>query len=727
MVKSILPLVTVLAGVTGVMTSDAGETNVYRIVRGADWVPVNFLRSVEPGGAFDFSQMGFVDAPAGKHGWLKVRDGHFAFEDSLDVRRRFSGPSLLHEAMCPPVEEADAIADRLVRLGYNSVRVIGWDATLAMGPGYWDADYDRTQYLPEKIDRFDRFMAACFQRGVYATIDICGNRHFKWGDATETCGHDPKSLMINPDYRALCLFDEKAYQDLCDYTRKFFTHRNPYTGRTYAEEKGIPLVSPMSEQLVSERFELFKGHSSLDAAWQDWVRRGRQEDPEYFKDVVGDLSDLSKLPSLNSGVLYRFEAELERRFFTRFRTFLREELGVKALLSDMDVREGNIFRMSVAEDLYDCTDVHLYNSHPDFANGMISCGGQDPATTEWLGGIGCAFQRLAKCPLTFREWDYCYPSRFRVCAGLLVGSAAGLQEYDGIWRFCWDLPWGDNCRQYADGCHQPMNATSILTDPLGVASERLTSLLFLRGDVPPLPEPGLALRLRAEDRFRRNWRSVSYNKCPTAALWRMKACQVIGGKAPEGWKEISFDDLERAGQDLSLLPVKLDPNPVVRRDFTNRVLTVTTRRTAAGFAYPTSGRVKAGPFSFILGGSHAAVFATSVDAEPTALEEAKRILVMHLTDAQAEGCEFTDETRTLMTKRSDGLPLVATGTAKIRLDLRNPGAYTVWALDLSGRRIERVPTCTRFGALAFLASVRGSDGTARIAYEVVRDTVSLRK
>src|SRR6185369_4753198 len=38
------------------------------IVAGADWLPLKLDLDVEPGSALDFSKMGLLDAPAGKHG-----------------------------------------------------------------------------------------------------------------------------------------------------------------------------------------------------------------------------------------------------------------------------------------------------------------------------------------------------------------------------------------------------------------------------------------------------------------------------------------------------------------------------------------------------------------------------------------------------------------------------------------------------------------------------------
>jgi hypothetical protein len=59
------------------------------------------------------------------------------------------------------------------------------------------------------------------------------------------------------------------------------------------------------------------------------------------------------------------------------------------------------------------------------------------------------------------------------------------------------------------------------------------------------------------------------------------------------------------------------------------------------------------------------------------------------------------------------------GTADIALAIDNLEACEVWGLDMSGKRLERIPAAARNGKLAFTASVKGLNG-ARMYYEIVR-------
>lgn len=75
-------------------------------------------------GAMDFSSL--LDAPAGKYGHVKVRDGHFYFENGKRIR--FFGFNFPARSNMPDHETAEALADSLAALGVNVVRIHAADA-----------------------------------------------------------------------------------------------------------------------------------------------------------------------------------------------------------------------------------------------------------------------------------------------------------------------------------------------------------------------------------------------------------------------------------------------------------------------------------------------------------------------------------------------------------------------------------------------------------------------
>ena len=697
----------------------------YTVRRGTDWIPVECKKSIVKGSALDFSEMGLADAPAGKHGWLKVVDGHFVFEDSPKRRQRFSGPNLCFEGCCPPEDLTEELADRIVRLGYNTIRVHHHETTLSMGDKGWNGLYDWHVFAPEKIARFDRFMAACFKRGIYVTTDLFVSRIVLWKDVGEKLGNK-EDAWVNPRnlYKALVMLDEVAYKDWCAWARLFLTHRNPHTGRTYAEEPGMPLLVLVNENCIGPVWSVLRTHPLFIAEWKRWLAEERAKDPGFLEGVTDDLTS-DKAPAAGTSPFFHFTAHLEAKFFTRASKFLREELGVKALLTSQNNggREPPLQR--VREKLYDYSDAHHYDEHPIWDSYLRHAGAPkfyltrqrdcNPILDRWVGGNSGAFTRLVNKPIVFTESDHVYPARYRVAYGLTMGAISAQQEYDGIWRFGWTMNWNEKCRELRDEVRVPPQYFDMLSDPLGLATERLVTLSFLRRDVPALAEPGLAVRL--DKRYFGRDVGKNFNPLfPVHYACDRKIAACVDAPVPAGWKEIGADAIIAATNGL---PVAADPNRALVYDGDAQNMRLATKRTCAAFAFKEAGRVEAGPLAFTLDRAFALVSASSVDVKPTPLASAKRILVMHLTNLQAEGSVFSDDTFRYFMKKGVAA-VVADGVANIELALKRPETYSVWALDTAGNRMGKVASTVKDGRLSFTARVKGPDGKARFLYEVVR-------
>lgn len=123
------------------------------------------------------------------------------------------------------------------------------------------------------------------------------------------------------------------------------------------------------------------------------------------------------------------------------------------------------------------------------------------------------------------------------------------------------------------------------------------------------------------------------------------------------------------------------------------------------------------PLRLCVENNPATVFATSLDGAP--LETSSRILVTHLTDAQAEGNVFADRARSILLKWGKGRTLVRNGASRVSLALDDPNTCEVWGLATDGTRVERVPAAAENGRLSFTADVDSGRG-ARMFYEIAR-------
>ena len=77
-------------------------------------------------GAMNFSNL--LDAPAGKHGFIRAEKGHLYFEDG--VRGKFIGFNMPTRASMPDHETAEILSARLASMGVNVIRLHAIDALI---------------------------------------------------------------------------------------------------------------------------------------------------------------------------------------------------------------------------------------------------------------------------------------------------------------------------------------------------------------------------------------------------------------------------------------------------------------------------------------------------------------------------------------------------------------------------------------------------------------------
>lgn len=663
---------------------------------GDDWIPLVHYKDIVPGSALDFSTQGLQDAPAGKFGWLKNENGHFAFERRPGVRQRFYGGNICGPALFIDHKFADQIATRLVRLGYNAVRIHHFDTA----DGVIKGAADGLAFNAAQMDRLDYFLAKLFERGIYVTLDLYTLRPVTW----RAISIDRDGVVDKQIYKNLVLLHEPAYQNWLAFARNLMTHVNPYTGRAYKDEPGIPLVSLINEgPLAFWDWWGFRSESVVKAEWEKWLAARRARDADFAK----GLDDVSRLEVWDPFAI-AFMSDLERRFLKRQQTDLKEGLGVKALLTNQNCGPQYPTRIPVREEAYDYVDEHSYVDHPSHPYGgeskPIKIANRNPVLQDGLPGSGKAFVRVAGKPFTVSEWNYCAPGRYRGAGGILTGALAALQDWSAIWNFCYS----SGVESMWDKWGVPIIFETAM-DPLALASERALITLFLRGDLEPLAD-GVAVRVTKNDCFPAKGGVLS-----AAPKWMDVAWQTRIGMfahdAPGFPKTVDLKDCRESAAP----PVATVPNPSVAFDRVHGTFRVATMKTAGGFA--TRGAVRAGAIAFDVGDVPATVWATSLDGHP--ITESRRILVSHLTDVQADGATYADRERTLVFGFGWNPVIVRNGRAKIGLALDDALGYEVWALATDGRRVEKVPCEVRKGRLYFTANVKGSAG-ARMLYEVAK-------
>ncbi|MCZ7637829.1 MAG: hypothetical protein M5U12_18415 [Verrucomicrobia bacterium] len=725
------------------------------LTAGPDWIPLQPELDIEPGSALDFSTMGMVDAPAGKHGWVIVnRAGHFAFESSPEVSRRFYGVNLCFGAHYMSKEEADRLAERLVRLGYNALRIHHYERDLTQG------QRPTTKLNPQKLDQFDYLMAALIRRGIYLTTDLFVSRPVPWRDI----GVDRDGSVPMDTFKILVPVHAGAFENWKAFSRALLDHVNPYTQRRYADEPALAWLSMINEGNFGNFLKDLRTYPEWQQAWNGWLARRYPDRAALAKAWGGELGEGEELAQgsvalpeniydskLRTRDCLRFFAETERDMVTRMKRFLREDLGCRALVSNAN-SWTRFTTDQGARAVYDYVDDHFYVDHPQFLEGSwrlpSRCPNTSPLAGGATGGRNLSFTRLFDRPFTITEYNYSGPGRFRGVGGILTGALGALQDWDGIWRFAYS-----HSRE-AMFTPSRINYFDMACDPLGQAAERASLLLFLRGDLQPAPHSVAVVMTPAD-------LAEPPKKVPTLApSWHWLAWVTRIGThwlaepartlphdlvLPLGWKTpadawgpkdalianpYGIDDaaLWSAVKQRGLVTSEnvTDPARKSYQSETGQVwidapsdrLVLDTPRTAGGYA-PAGQTVHAAQAGVTLrmAGADATVWVSALDREP--IRGSRRLLITHLTDLQNTDIKYAEEARQTLLDWGRMPHLIRAGKADVSLAASLPGRYRVWALAPSGRRLAEVPSTKNEGQLTFTADVAGdASNGARMLYEV---------
>ena len=666
----------------------------------AEWVTLAYEKEIVPGSALDFSGMGFVDAPAGKHGWLKAKGPHFEFEGMPGVAQRFYGVNFCGTANFPSAAQAEQLADRFVRLGYNSVRIHQYDNGCVQGSA------DGLTLNPEQMAKLDGFIAACIKRGLYVTTDLFVSRKVQW----RHIGVDRDGQVEMQVFKALIAVHEPAYQNWAAFAKAFLTHVNPQTGRRYADEPGMPFLSMVNEGSIGYAVQEARKTPAMQAAWAAWLKEKRAKDPAFAE--IPDQMPLGMSGKAGSaGAL--FIADTEAKMITRMKAFLRNEIGCRALITDYNCGTHYQPLQPVREALYDYVDDHFYVDHPHFLEKKWSlpsrCPNENPLRSGCRTPCDVAFTRLANKPFAVSEYNFSGPGMFRGVGGIMTGAMGALQDWSALWRF----EYAHRLENMFDG-EGTAGYFDISTDPLSQASERASLCLFLRRDLAPAAEQvAVALPAREVGALQENVTRVSPSW--NGAAWNARVATYAAEAALPGWRLVSGSEAYATNAAAAFAPLT-NAVGALAIDQARGAFTVTTERTVGGFA--EAGRVEAGPLTVEISGTPATVWVSALDRAP--VSESKRLLLTHLTDVQNTGVSYAEKARKTLLAWGKTPYLVRVGAAEVTLALKEPGAYTVHALATSGRRLERVASKVVDGKLCFTASVANKDG-AHMLYEIVRE------
>ncbi|MFO7937818.1 MAG: cellulase family glycosylhydrolase [Kiritimatiellia bacterium] len=203
---------------------------------------------------------------AGKHGFVRVKNGHFA--DGRGRPLRLYGVNITGDSCFLPEDNAQKLARRLSQWGFNCLRLHFMDY---IGKGSIWKDSKTGTLSEAKLAQLDRLIAECAQEGIYINLNlhvgrtypdqpkIPGSRTFRYGKSLD---------KWYPPYVAM--------QE--DYARRLLDHTNPYTGNRYADEPAVACIEISNENtMIFDRREDYRRlpgpmKDVFTGIWTEWLR-----------------------------------------------------------------------------------------------------------------------------------------------------------------------------------------------------------------------------------------------------------------------------------------------------------------------------------------------------------------------------------------------------------------------------------------------------------------------
>jgi hypothetical protein len=462
-----------------------------------------------------------LDAPAGKHGFITVRDGHLYTPDGTMFRMwgvNITGWTV-GSALLPPHKDSEAMAAELARLGVNCVRfqfldlpnkqellprdtrAAHYDVPTTYTPaGLIEADRDDTRVMnKDQLDKLDYLIYQLKLKGIYVDFNLNVGRQYKKGDGVQ----DYSLIGVA---KAITYFDPRLIELEKEYAKQLLTHHNPYTNTSYNDEPAIAIVEILNENSILEFWQRnwFRGklvpdapHDQLDLtpyhktlltnAYNQWLKRTMAGDKLAELHSLAHVSASENVPLLmrqqfDEAPKERFYAEaafysqLETNFLEEMRSYIKQTLGVKSLITGTNDHTYFIPGMPLLRTTsrFDIVDAHVYWQHP-----AISGRRNTPMVNDPLHSIEVKLTRsnMVGKPFIVSEVNEPFPSDYGSELIPVLAAYGAFQDWDGIFFY--------SLEPKVEGKWEPVIGSyfDIAEDPVKIAQLPAGALLFLRHDV----------------------------------------------------------------------------------------------------------------------------------------------------------------------------------------------------------------------------------------------------
>ncbi|MCP5056788.1 MAG: hypothetical protein GY937_08710 [bacterium] len=442
----------------------------------------------------DLSQLN--EDQAGKSGFVRREGASLVLGDGRPVR--FWGVTVGPGIVRLDDGSVRYLARRLAKVGVNAVRI--------HGPIFDQSAADPTTVDAAYLERVHFFVAALKEEGIYTSLSF----HFPlWFRIRPTYGIAGYGESKNKTPFGLLFFDPRMQQIHRAWARTLLTTRNPHTGIALGKDpavasveiqnedsllfwtfKPMETIPPAQTKVLEERFAawLEERHGALKKALRRFGSASHERDD--LRAARAGLLPIWNLTGRGHGEgdarrraseQLRFLVELQRGYYERTVRYLREDLGVKSLVScgnwhtaDPPVLDALERYTYAAGDILDQHGYFGGRHEGEGASHSVRVGHtySDRAAVLEPGQLPFVVTEFDGRPHIVSEIGWPSPNRFRAEFAPLLAAYGALQGVDGYFQFAVNGPaWGSASAKFA------------YSVPSVLGQSPAAALLFRRGDV----------------------------------------------------------------------------------------------------------------------------------------------------------------------------------------------------------------------------------------------------
>jgi len=632
------------------------------------------------GGASVIDLSFLLDAPAGKHGFVRVANGHLVTGDGK--RLRLWGVNITDwtrgSTMLPSKEDAPMWAATLARFGVNCVRLHFLD--LATPRGLIDDSGDNSRsFNAEHLDRLDFWIAELKKRGIYTNLNLNVGRSYKAGDGVK----DADKIRWA---KGLTLYDPRLIELQKEYAKQLLTHHNPYTKTEYRNEPAIATVEMVNENALYIGFRAPTPAYDKDLLdiYNTWLRQKRNPAELSKLRALAGVEGEGPIPRLmgrevSAAAPERFYTELEffmemeRRYFLDMQSYLKETLKVKApLVGTADhSHSGSSYPLLASTSLLDIVDGHTYWQHPG-PRGIPNT----PMVNAPLQSTVVELSRTAFAgkPYTVSEVNHPFPNDYASEGIPILAAYAALQDWDGVFWYTFEpkasSEWKPIIGDPFDISHNPVKMPQLAAG----------AMMFVRGDVRAARQiiQRSYSRQQVQDSIRLPGTEKPYFTPGFPLSLPLRHGSRIASLDGKPTEKIELREADPIVSDTGELIWSMSPE-------IGGVVTVDTERTQAATGFVKAQGKQLRHLAPQINNRFASLILSALDSKPIA--RSGRMLLVAGAAVTNTGVEW-NETRSSLKQWGTSPTLIEPVTGQLLLrNLEGARGVTIAALDGSGRRI----------------------------------------